>query len=158
MTGNVESMAQVARDFCALVDRFGGSRDEADAWLEELAEILPRLNAGIEGVQGMGESGEHFAPPAEEARFELFTRLYEAIGERDGYSYEYDNTVGQRLSGSLADDITDIYFDLKRGLELMESNPAQPEVAAKDWTYSYRLHWRHHIDDAERQIHRATAA
>ena len=150
LTTKLNSMADAAREFCDLVDGFDAL--EREVWLERLAELLPRLLVAVTALEKQ-QIGNHFEPvPDYESRFEMFTRLYHGIGERDGYSTDFDTCDGQRLSGSLADDITDIYFDLKRGLELLQQHPAEPRLAAADWQSSFRLHWHHHLLDAESQL------
>jgi len=145
-----QQMAQLASNFCELVERFDSC--QLAPWLEEMTDLLPRLHAAVTGL-GKAESMSVYEHSIDyDARFELFTRLYSVLGERNGYNYEYDGIEGQRLSGTLADDITDIYFDLKHGLHLLEKNPTQ---AARDWQHSYEFHWRHHLVDAERQLGRA---
>ena len=147
---NVEmtrQMAQLAKSFCSLVERFDDC--QLDAWLEEMADLLPRLHTAMSDL-GQSESINVYEQSTDyDARFDLFTRLFSVLGERNGYNYEYDGVDGQRLSGTLADDITDIYFDLKQGLQVLEENPQQ---AARDWQHSYEFHWRHHLVDAERQL------
>jgi len=142
-----KQMAQLASSFCALVERFDDC--QLEAWLEEMADLLPRLHIAVNDL-GPSEAINVYEQSIDyDARFDLFTRLYNVLGERNGYNYEYDGVDGQRLSGTLADDITDIYFDLKQGLHILEENPLQ---AARDWQHSYEFHWRHHLIDAERQL------
>lgn len=151
-----ESMTEIARDFCAHVESFDAG--QIDDWLHRMATMLPRLHEAARELGKMQSVNIHERNPEDEGRFELFTRLYEALGERDGYNYEFDARDGHRLSGSLADDITDIYFDLKRGLELLDQYPAEPAIAASDWQQSFEFHWRHHLIDAERQLSRPANA
>jgi len=142
-----QQMAQLANNFCALVERFDDC--QLESWLEEMADLLPRLHTAVSGL-GQAESISVYEHSTDyDARFDLFTQLYNVLGERNGYNYEYDGIDGQRLSGTLADDITDIYFDLKHSLHILDENPTQ---AARDWQHSYEFHWRHHLIDAERQL------
>jgi hypothetical protein len=147
-----QQMADLAERFCHLVERF--DEKAIEPWLVDMSALLPQLE---EAVSALGQSEDmsiYESTTDYDERFELFTRLYNALGERDGYNYEYDSLQGQRLSGSLADDITDIYFDLKRGLKLLDNNP---QLAARDWQHSYEFHWRHHLLDAERQLNPASS-
>ena len=67
---------------------------------------------------------------------------------------EYDVAHdGQNMSGSLADDFTDIYFELKCGLELLEEFPELIYKAVNTWLSSYYIHWGQHLVDAERQLY-----
>lgn len=151
LTTQLNRMAEAANGFCALVDDF--EKMEVDAWLERLANILPELQHAITELDKNETLGLYEPAPDYDARFALFTRLYEGLGERGGFDEEFDRQDGQRLSGSLADDITDIYFDLKRGLSLLKDNPDKPRIAMQEWQSSFELHWRHHLTDVERQLH-----
>jgi len=59
----------------------------------------------------------------------------------------------EAISGSLADDIADIYRDLKKGLELKETYPRQPEAAIWQWRFGFYSHWGKHAMDALLAIH-----
>ncbi len=144
-------MARLAREYCELVDQFTGQ--DPDGWLRGLANLLPQLHETVDGLEALDTVYAYESPPDFEARLALFQRLYSALGERNRFSAEVDLARdGQRLSGSLADDITDIYFDLKRGLQLLDQHPSDPRIAAKDWQNSFRVHWGLHLEDAERQL------
>lgn len=143
----MHQMAELAENFCRLVERF--EERQLEPWLQEMATMLPQLHAAVGSLAKVESLSVYESNTDYDERFELFTRLYNALGERDGYNYEFDGLDGHRLSGSLADDITDIYFDLKRGLGLLNDSPQQ---AARDWQQSYEFHWRHHLVDAERQL------
>lgn len=147
-----QQMAELAGRFCQLVERF--DENGVEPWLVDMSALLPQLEEAV-GALGQNQDLSIYESTTDyDERFELFTRLYNALGERDGYNYEYDGLDGQRLSGSLADDITDIYFDLKRGLKLLDNSP---QLAARDWQHSYEFHWRHHLIDAERQLNPAAS-
>jgi hypothetical protein len=85
-------------------------------------------------------------------RFELYSQLRRLLGERDRYWLEFDAAPEEmHMSGSLADDLTDIYFDLRHGLELFDE--IWPQRAAQVWQRSYRVHWGQHLVDAERHLY-----
>jgi len=74
------------------------------------------------------------------------------LGDRDSYWLEFDASPEEmHMSGSLADDLTDIYFDLQHGLQLLDE--AWPQQAAQAWQSSYRMHWGQHLVDAERHLY-----
>jgi len=150
LSAQLDRMKVAATQFCELVDNFDSM--DADSWLDQLGEILPGLQKAITELDQNQTLGLYEPAPDYDARFSLFTKLYDGLGERGGFDEEFDRADGQRLSGSLADDITDIYFDLKRGLGLLQENPNQPRIALQEWQSSFELHWRHHLVDAERQL------
>jgi len=59
----------------------------------------------------------------------------------------------EAIFGSLADDIRDIYRDLKKGLELKKTYPSQPEAAIGEWRFGFYSHWGKHAIDALLAMH-----
>ena len=97
--------------------------------LSQLNEILPRLHAAMTAVGHRPTTGR-FDPSVDlDKRFELFSRLHGLLGDLDGYWMEYDVTPDrQEMSGSLADDLTDIYCELKHGLTRLERYDDAPHA------------------------------
>ena len=59
-----------------------------------------------------------------------------------------------RCRTSLSDDLLDVYFDLRRGLELWDQEV--PKAAAIwEWRFAFDTHWGDHAIDALRALHRA---
>jgi hypothetical protein len=84
---------------------------------------------------------------------ELRRSLGEKIGPLDTYWTIFDSTKKQEpAQGSLAGDISEIYFDLKQSLQLEESGVAQPDVLF-DWRLDFRSHWGRHLLEALTAIH-----
>ena len=148
MSPNVSEMIELARSYCTLIEEKGG-RDPA--WLQRLASLLPRLHAAVEALGIPAKAGDMSLNADLDERFELFTRLRRELGERDSYWMEYDVADdGQNMSGSLADDLTDIYCELKHGLRLIDGEPSR---ALNDWRSGYKVHWGQHLVDAERHLY-----
>lgn len=146
------SLVEAARQYCSLIDRIPARND----WLKPLSKILPRLH---ERIVALGDPGEGSMPPGQydlDDRFDLFSRLRSRLGERDTYWMEFDDPAGtsgaeESRTGSLADDLTDIYFELKRGLNMLDA--AGPEAVAELWELGFRKHWGQHVIDAERHLY-----
>lgn len=142
----------VARNYCELIE--ASSLSQAD-WLPSVADLLPRLHAAIVALGESAANGEHTMMADLDARFELFTHLREALGELDGYWMEFDAADDRQcMSGSLADDLTDIYCELKYGLGLFEGHPT---VALDGWRSGFKVHWGQHLLDAERHLYELRA-
>ncbi len=154
-------MAGLARDFCALIESVGTRREPG--WLMDVFGLLPRLHVAVVSLTDPGSRGpeapdpdnwpadEHDHLPLLEDRFEFYSRLRAELGEHDAYWLEFD-PVGDAhddMSGSLADDLADIYYDVKQGLELYAK---AADDAVHFWKRSYRLHWGQHLVDAERHL------
>jgi hypothetical protein len=145
--GEVEGheVARLAWRYCELID---ASADDRRPWLREVAGVLPRLQAAITSIHardpGLGRPSAFDL----DARFELFSRLHGLLADRDGYWLEFDR-AGDGMTGSLADDLTDIYCELKSGLERYARSP---EEALKAWASGFDRHWSRHLIDAERHL------
>jgi len=148
MSTQTFELTQVAQTYCELIE---GSGNGNDHWLEQLASLLPRLHAAVASLEAEEKRQGHALAADLDARFELYTRLRGLLGKRDSYWMEFDVAGdGQSKSGSLADDLTDIYCELKHGLTLSEGTP---DRALEEWRNGYRLHWGQHLVDAERHLY-----
>jgi hypothetical protein len=146
-------MLAVARDYCALIEVVGEGKHDP-TWLEQMSALLPRLHAAIVALGGPEDVPGRDLKADLDARFELFTRLRGLLGDRDAYWMEFDVAQdGQTMSGSLADDLTDIYCELKHGLRELDGDPDGPERALADWRKGFRVHWGQHLVDAERHLY-----
>ena len=150
-------LVETARQYCNLIDRMSGRAD----WLGPIARLLPRLHAGVVSLRA--SAGDHFPPePADfDDRFDLFRQLRLRLGEHDTYWLEFDEPAiaavdAEHRSGSLADDLTDIYFELKRGLNMLDVEG--PERVADLWELGFKRHWGQHLVDAERHLYSLRAS
>ena len=144
----LEKMAEVATDYCNLIER--AAVNDPD-WLQQMAAVLPRLHAAVAALEPEKGDINHSMSPDLDARFELFAHLREMLGNRDGYWMEFDVAQDEQgMSGSLADDLTDIYCELKHGLRLLEQ---EPQRAFEDWRCGFQMHWGQHLVDAERHLY-----
>ena len=153
MTPQTKQMVDVARAYCELIERTAVSKPPDD-WLADVAALLPRINAAVVELD-TEPTGDFSSSPDMEARFDLYARLHELLGEMDPYWLEFD-AVGDEScrSGSLADDLTDIYCELKSGLELVRNANGSngPRKAVAGWRTGYRQHWGRHLMDAQRHL------
>jgi hypothetical protein len=84
---------------------------------------------------------------------ELHRSLREKIGPLDTYWTIFDFTEKQEpVQGSLAEDISEIYFDLKQSLHLEEIGVPKSDVLF-DWRLDFRSHWGRHLLGALTAIH-----
>lgn len=153
MTPQTVQMVEVATAYCHLIEKAAETRPP-QGWLHEVAVLLPRINAAVTSLEE-GLQPEMRETPDIDARFDLFARLHELLGEIDAYWLEFDVSGDEACkSGSLADDLTDIYCELKSGLDLLgetrEGTGARQ--AAASWRTGYRRHWARHLLDAQRHL------
>ena len=153
MTSRTEQMVEVAMAYCDLIERTARNKPP-EGWLADVAALLPRINAAVASLEAEPQGGVSPSPDME-ARFDLYARLHELLGELDAYWLEFD-AIGDEAcrSGSLADDLTDIYCELKTGLELVRGAEGMQGArkAAASWRTGYRKHWGRHLMDAQRHL------
>jgi len=149
LTETLSEMVGVAERYCKLID---APVRNPDAWLESLYNLMPQLHSAVTLLNAYDAGDMQVAAVDLDDRFELYSRLRQQLGEQDSYWLEFDALPEEmHMSGSLADDLTDIYFDLQHGLAQMDE--AWPQRAAQAWQSSYRLHWGQHLVDAERHLY-----
>jgi len=149
LTQTLGEMAAVADDYCRLID---STRQNAGNWLETLFRLMPRLHAAVTALNAYDAGDLPVSRVDLDERFELYSHLRHLLGDRDSYWLEFDAAPEElHMSGSLADDLTDIYFDLRYGMELLEE--VWPHRAAQAWQTTYRTHWGQHLVDAERHLY-----
>jgi len=150
-----DRLTTVAREYCDYIESLDIQEYplEFTPILTKLSQLLPRLHASIAILADNGGS-EDFASNIDlERRFKLYSRLRNLLGEMDAYWMEFDVARdGQEMSGSLADDLTDIYWELKLGLQGLDKS-ANLAPTLKSWGVGYRLHWGQHLIDAERHLY-----
>ena len=146
-----EEMMRAAVDYCSLIEQVDDNEKEV---LPSLIKLLPRLHAGIAALASEKDEDCYVNEADLDARFELFSRLRQLLGDRDSYWLEYDVRGNEECkSGSLADDLTDIYCELKSGLLSLEENLKNPDEAIDGWRCGYKVHWGKHLVDAEKHLY-----
>ncbi|SDW60305.1 protein of unknown function [Thiocapsa roseopersicina] len=142
-------VAGLARRYCDLIEASIDAHRRH--WLGDVASLLPRLQAAISSVSAPVSGVVPMSVVDLDARFELFWRLRRLLADRDGYWLEFDRASegADGMTGSLADDLTDIYCELKSGLGLYA---CYPERALRGWAYGFDRHWGRHLVDAERHL------
>lgn len=139
-------MACAADEYCDLIDGFGGfCRDRQ--WLPRMTKLLPRLHVAVISISHPSDACLSYHFPNDDARCELYMHLH-SVMDKDIFFWSGRSGLQIRhtLCERLADDLTDMYFDIKYGLEVIEHDPRQ---AVSNWLCSFYLHWGRHLLDAE---------
>lgn len=148
---HLTEMEESARDFCLLVEHVEMVRDER--WLADVARILARIQGAMTHLDNPDIEYTFFSLPDLEDRFELYCRLKDRLGVQDSYWLEYDtNLKNDEMTGSLAGDLSDIYFELKRGLNLTNTGDATKLDVLRLWQTGYILHWGEHLLNAQKHL------
>jgi hypothetical protein len=87
---------------------------------------------------------------------DLFSRLSEHLGELDIYRVVFDPYDAEEpVTGSLADDLADIYRDIKSGFLALDRGDDEADVIW-EWRFSFGTHWGLHALRALYAIHSIT--
>ncbi len=141
-------MAEIADRYCTLIEQAG---EKDSQWLHEVAVLLPKLHMAASNCPTQEDEDAAAMGPDLDARFEIFAKLRQLLGSKDSYWMEFDVVHdGHHMTGSLADDLTDIYCELKQGLHLIDH---EPNRALAGWCSGYSSHWGQHLLDAERHLY-----
>lgn len=154
MPQNADDLLTLARQYCHLIEALDDGHRRP---LCTLNALLPRLHAAMASIDpAQYECGDDLGVDLDQ-RFELFTRLHRVLGDLDAYWMEYDVTPNrQEMSGSLADDLTDIYCELKNGLERVDRHHETRRTLGR-WRHGFCKHWGQHVVDAERHLYALAA-
>jgi hypothetical protein len=127
--------------------------DEALTWWDEMVPILARLKGAMVLLAApVLEPGDCALPDLDE-KFDFFCRLKRRLGKDDPYRMRDDNgDAGAEMTGSLADDFSDIYFELRPGLRRLEAGDLSEEAVFMEWQRGYWLHWGQRLVDAHRHL------
>jgi Domain of unknown function (DUF5063) len=141
----------VAKRFCSVVDS-ASSMDRAE-FVARIYRILPKIiDEGVSLPDVKSSDSDHKKSPLNSRLQEwdgLYRSLKEKLGDWNLYRQVFDPTQDtEAIFGSLADDIADIYRDLKDGLVLHETHGSEPEDAIWEWRLLFQSHWGKHAMDA----------
>jgi hypothetical protein len=133
----------IARRYCTWVE----SSDELDRdrFLRELERHLAALYlAAIDLPPGDADGPD--APPSmtHDEGHALSRRLSEKLGDADYYRLIFDPyRADPEVTASLAEDVVDIYRDLRDGFGLLEAGGSH-EGAVWEWRFGFDSHWGRH--------------
>lgn len=140
-----ERMASAAKEYCHLIDEFGDVSSHQD-WIHRMAHLLPRLHVAVMELTRREDICLSYHFPDDDARCELYMHLHNVMGENTVFHTSRESPYIHFLCDRLADDFTDMYYDLKAGLGIIEYDPW---LAMDNWLCSFYLHWGGHLLDAE---------
>lgn len=160
-----DRFGEVAQRFCAIVDSAPGL--DRTEFLLQIYRVLPELIGEAIRLPPLGPSddqnpvaGSSTAATAGNSRMgyqqwsALYDQLKEKLGDWDLYWEVFDPTKdNEAIHGTLADDIADIYRDLKEGLILNQDHQDTAENIVWEWRFSFYCNWGKHAIDALRTIH-----
>jgi uncharacterized protein DUF5063 len=147
MAGDFE---QLARRFCDFCER--ETSEGREAFVAELERHLVTLyGAALELIPA--DPPEEDAPPvAHEEWRAVYDRVAARLGAPGAYWLVYDPFVEEApVLSQLADDVADIYRDIRAGLALLDRRPA--EAPSWEWRSTFDSHWGRHAASAIYALH-----
>jgi hypothetical protein len=142
--------AELVRQYCAWCEgspRTG--REEAQTGFDLLVQLL----AGMPATQGGCYGGAGRSIPDDE--WQVIHARFASIPFQYYQSWfdplNIDDLKGDHELGDIADDLADIWRDLKPGLELYDGN--QQGAAAAEWQFAFEAHWGRHATAALYSLH-----
>ena len=155
----VATFRSAAERYVTLVE--GSEGRSAEDFFADLVRVLPVLYvAALRLPSPLVETAEL---PETRLTHEqwgaVFGQLQTVLGAADLYwtVAPFGEDEREELAGSLADDLADIYRDVKEGLELAAAGVSEHEVLWQ-WRFNFWVHWGEHAVDALRIIHAHLAA
>jgi len=146
---SLAEMTSIARRYCELIEN-PETGTSGKSWFQRMGQLLPKLHTTVILLETPQQVSYSQYLENDDVRCELFIRLNEFfLSDQQVWPDldKYDLKI--QMCESLAYDFTDMYFDLKRGLELLNIYPNQPNQAASDWRSSFFYHWGRQLVDAE---------
>ncbi|ORU93256.1 MAG: hypothetical protein A6F70_05110 [Cycloclasticus sp. symbiont of Bathymodiolus heckerae] len=139
-----------AKRYCFLIENI--HEFDSQEWLTEVSLILPRIHA-VMGMIDNSDRGEClFALSDIDERFDLFCHLKKVLGDKDAYEMG-DELTENEMYGSLSGDLADLYFEIRRGLDLIRNGRENLPAALSLWRDGFFLHWGKHLIDAEKHLY-----
>jgi Domain of unknown function (DUF5063) len=158
--------SSIAVRYCSLVD--SAAELSRTQLLVALYRILPDLlseairlpDTDAHDREGKDEPNEDLAPKLKHPSVSdsdwsnLYQSLRQKLGDADLYQEIFNPIEGKdSVTASLADDIADIYRDLRNGLSLATVEAASPADVIWEWRFGFYSHWGNHSMNALRTMH-----
>jgi hypothetical protein len=144
----VKHFAEVGRRYCTWAEGvFGESQEE----IHRARLLLADLHLAAVQLPDLGIGKDIDAVHISE---DEWSRIFQKFGRLPVSTYsDVFNPLKEKepVTCNLADDLADIYRDIKGGLVLFDSR--HPIDAAWEWRFGFQTHWGHHLLGAQRAIH-----
>lgn len=163
---NVIEFKKAADSFCPLLEE---EPAESDQWLMDVLAATAGVYASGHALPDLGLPGDALedaldVPDQLDVTHEEWKRVYNLVhnvlGDQTGYWAYFDpseppNSHEEAVFGNLADDLADIYRDIKPGLRAWETGvDAYLASIVFDWKLGFGSHWGLHAVGAMRALHR----
>jgi hypothetical protein len=156
----ITAFRNVATRFCSLLEN---DIDNSVLWARQILDVLAEVYSigqklpDLSLLEVSRDTPEEFRVGEHDWK-QIFERVSRAIPQR--YYWVYFDPIlkpdseQEAVVGDLADDLADIYRDLKSGLSIWENQLGiqVPEIVW-NWKFLFQAHWGQHAIDAMRALH-----
>jgi len=132
---SLAEMTAIAREYCDLIENLE-SGSSSENWIKHMGQLLPKLHTTVILLESPQAVSYSQYLENDDVRCELFMRLNEFFLSNQQIWPDFDKyDLKLHMCESLAYDFTDMYFDLKRGLELLDiyGAPVSFITGADNW-------------------------
>jgi|SRR5215213_287152 len=144
----VVQFAETARRYCAWAEGdFGDAQDE----LRRARLLLAQLHLAAIQLPDLGIGKDKDAADISHDEWSLMFRKFGVLPLKTYWDVFNPLVATEPVTNSLADDLADIYRDVKAALTLYEARDFVD--AAWDWRFHFQIHWGRHLLGAQRAIH-----
>lgn len=148
---SLAAVAEAAHDYCRLIEHVKANR--LREWLKCVENTLLKLDAAVRRLASQEPSAAYKLAPDLDARFESYLRLKRYLDHYDELSPGPDFAAYDDLNfGNLSENLTDIYFEVRRGLVSYEAGTAGEQSARRIWSNGYRNYWQQHLREARKRL------
>jgi hypothetical protein len=149
----MKSFVREATTFCRLIEEH--RQLSRKKFLSRISVVLPRIYAWACELPQTGSKGKYPLSRVTRKKWNAcFESLMRKLGPYDKYWDCFNPYVEDELvARSLADDLADIYGDLKPGLvALVSGEKGATQAALWEWRLLFDSHWAHHATGALRAV------
>jgi len=145
------AVAEAANDYCRLIEQVKGNHPAE--WLKRVESALLKLDAAVRRLAYQEPYRAYKLASDLDARFESYLRLKRYLDHYDERSPEPDFRENVDLTyGNLSENLTDIYFEVRRGLASYEAGTTGEKSAQRLWSNGYRNYWQQHLQEACKRL------
>ena len=146
----IDEFVDIARRYCAWAEAAAGNPQQE---MYQAREFLAELHLA---VVRLPDADFEDSERKDAVTYDEWKKVLERFSGLpvDGYWDVFDplkEEEKESLWNSLADDLADIYRDLKTYLQLYDAG--YTEEAVWQWRFNFLIHWGQHLTGAQRAIH-----
>jgi hypothetical protein len=151
----IDQFASLAASYCELIEHHADYSTED--FIGKVRLLLPQLYYHALQLPDVEPVNDDRLPRVAHQEWQqMFANLGAFLGSNDLYWVVFDPLKlepDSPIAASLADDLTDIWRDLKSGLRHWQASPADVrQEIVWGWRFHFQIHWSYHVVDALRAI------